>query len=109
MDLFIFVSSLSKLHKTRIKSGDHDHPLRNIQFNTNSDCITSHQSLPPELDHVLSSGILEKGDLIDYTLQVSIGTGTEEDLVQRAIVTGIQLELDKTTKTVLLNNGDRIV
>ena len=108
-ELFIFVSRLSKLYNTRIKSGDHDRPLRNIQFNTNSDCITSHQSLPPELDHVLLSGTLEKGDLIDYTLQISIGTGTEQDLVRRATVTGIRLELDETTKTVLLNNGDRIV
>ena len=108
-ELFIFVSRLSKLYNTRIKSGDHDRPLRNIQFNTNSDCITSHQSLPPELDHVLLSGTLEKGDLIDYTLQISIGTGTEQDLVRRATVTGIRLELDGTTKTVLLNNGDRVV
>ena len=55
------------------------------------------------------SGILEKGDLIDYTLNSSIGTVTEEDLVQRAMVTGIRLELDGTTKTVLLNNADQIV
>ena len=65
-------------------------------------------SIPPLLNCAFLTSTIDPDDVIEYRLNSSLGTDDEDTCIRRATVTGIRLELDGMTKTVLLNNGDTL-
>ena len=53
--------------------------------------------------------MLQFGDLVEYKLRVPVSGMLPSSLPQRGIVQSIKLQSDNKTKTVTLNNGDRLV
>jgi len=49
------------------------------------------------------------GDIIKYKTNSSLGDSDNDGCICRATIIGICLELNRVTKTVLLNNGDKLV
>jgi len=64
--------------------------------------------VPGLLNCTFLSANIDKGDTIEYRVPDIVVKNRENECIRRATVVGIRLELDKITKTVILNNGDKL-
>lgn len=99
-ELFIFISSLTKMYENdRIENCCEESPSPGVSLR-----------LPDVLNYSFLWAIVVPGDIIEY---VPYSDENEEmnssQFIQRATVTGIRAEMDGTSNTLLLNNGDRLI
>ena len=66
-------------------------------------------NIPPWLNCSFLSSSIDCGDVVEYKLDTSEGNDDGDQCIRRAMVVAICLELDCRTKSILLNNGDRLV
>ena len=112
-ELFIFAQRLAKMYqrsKRQCGCSKFSIPLSPAQLPATSHVGKvsspgrkgSQYALPSHLDYSFLSSIIEVGDVIDYRLRAS-------KLIIRATVVAIVLAEDEVTKTLKLNNGDRVI
>lgn len=102
-EIFVFVSSLTKMYE--------NDRIQNYCEEPKSTTPAKALRLPDVLRFDFLWAIIQPGDIIEY---VPYCDGAPEDVdhskfIQRATVTAIRAELDGSTMTVQVNNGDRLV
>lgn len=102
-ELFVFISSLTKMYE--------NDKIQNCCVGSKLTTPAKALRLPDVLRFDFLWAIIQPGDIIEY---VPFSDGAHADVdnskfIQRAMVTAIRAELDGSTMTVLVNNGDRLV
>ena len=105
-ELMVFVKALAKMYASERIVDVSTRPLPRRLCNEGKATHVSTE-IPRELKYGFMCENIEKGDTIEWIMRSSLEDPNHHKLIRRATVAAIRFELDKT-KTVILNNGDKI-
>ena len=106
-ELFVFVKAFAKMYLSDRIEDSSTMPLPKKLCNQKH---VSHVStkVPSVLRYWFMCENIEVGDIVEYVMNASVQGPERNQLIKRATVVAIRLELDKT-KSIVLNTGDKIV
>jgi len=116
--MYTFVLALSKMYteervsdstSTSSLSQDAQDPYISNSTTTSFTAKKETTKIPALLKYSFMCENVAPGDIVEHKTNSSLGDGDNDGCIRRATVIGIRLELDRVTKTVLLNNGDKLV
>ena len=112
-EMYIFVMAMARMYRSdRITDSSASAVPKNARVNSNSKeprISRAATKLPSVLKYSFMCENIEVGDIVEYKTNASLGGSEENEFIKRATVVAIRLELDQTTKALILNDGEKLV